>query len=397
MANRRVPVIDRIHLQHIRGFTDLQLELNPGITVVIGKNGTNKTSLLRAVAVALAGPEGQALLSLPTGGLITTGAKSGAIEVSLDDGTELRSTLSRRGSGEYVDPMTAQGDDGHIFACAYGAGRGIVGTDAGREYRVLDAVLSLFDYRRELVDPELTLRRVRDRLGTDLYASRMEAVKGVLGLGPDDDIVLPQGGGVAISGPDFGGAIPLAGWADGYRLTFTWLLDLFGWALRADRLDKDGQLAGIVLIDEIDQHLHPALQAAVVPELGELLPNAQIIMTTHSPLVALGAQPEQLVVLHSRGGRVEVDPNVPDYRAWSAEDMLTDDRLFDSSVYSPEMVKQLHTYEQLVQKPPADRTKDEERELAELAKVVRGDTLPPEVARRLADANAEFERRMSEA
>ena len=42
---------------------------------------------------------------------------------------------------------------------------------------------------------------------------------------------------------------------------------------------------GIVLVDEIDLHLHPSWQMNVIPKLAQALPNLQFIITSHSPLV----------------------------------------------------------------------------------------------------------------
>ena len=112
-------------------------------------------------------------------------------------------------------------------------------------------------------------------------------IKRVLGLIPEDEIHLPKGGGVEVSGPTVGKRVRLEGWADGYRLTLAWLLDLYGWAMRADRVQPNGGIEGILLIDEIEQHLHPSMQTRILPRLGKILPDLQIIATTHSPLIAL--------------------------------------------------------------------------------------------------------------
>lgn len=47
-------------------------------------------------------------------------------------------------------------------------------------------------------------------------------------------------------------------------------------------------ISGIVVIDEIELHLHPSMQADVLPKLIELFPKVQFIITTHSPLFLLG-------------------------------------------------------------------------------------------------------------
>jgi predicted ATP-binding protein involved in virulence len=64
---------------------------------------------------------------------------------------------------------------------------------------------------------------------------------------------------------------------------------------------------GIVLIDEVELHLHPAWQRAAMPGLTEVFPNLQIIATTHSPQVLSTLTPESVVILEN-GRRVEATP-----------------------------------------------------------------------------------------
>ncbi len=54
---------------------------------------------------------------------------------------------------------------------------------------------------------------------------------------------------------------------------------------------------GIVLIDEVDLHLHPSWQRAVIPKLQNTFPNCQFIVTTHSPLVLGKIKPRHIIVL----------------------------------------------------------------------------------------------------
>ncbi|MGP8329417.1 MAG: AAA family ATPase [Methanosarcinaceae archaeon] len=55
--------------------------------------------------------------------------------------------------------------------------------------------------------------------------------------------------------------------------------------------------SGIVLIDEIDLHLHPKWQRTIVPKLSDVFPNCQFIISTHSPHVITHVQPESLFIL----------------------------------------------------------------------------------------------------
>ncbi len=59
---------------------------------------------------------------------------------------------------------------------------------------------------------------------------------------------------------------------------------------------------GIVMIDEIDLHLHPTWQRGVVQRLPEVFPNVQFFLTSHSPVIASAVRPENLWVL--RDGQI---------------------------------------------------------------------------------------------
>ncbi len=92
---------------------------------------------------------------------------------------------------------------------------------------------------------------------------------------------------LAMSHPDHG-SLPLSLLSDGVRAMITLAADL---ALRCTRLNghlKDQaprQTTGIVLIDEVDLHLHPAWQQRVIVSLRSAFPNIQFIISTHSPQV----------------------------------------------------------------------------------------------------------------
>ena len=328
-----VPRLHSVELENIRGLASLRLDFgrprpgagSPGAlrqraTVVIGQNGTNKSTLLRAIALGLAArTDASAMLATETGSFVRHGASEGRIVVELrypdDRSVKVVKTLRREGnrSDVLVDSEGPSAEELNLLVCGYGAARGITGTDSGRDYRVFDAVSTLFDYRRELLSPELTLRRLSDHLGEARFQAVLTRIARAMGLSGDTPrIEFGRGGGVTISADEVGDRIPLEALADGYRVTFNWLLDLYGRALRPDWLTEEGSPASLVLVDEIDQHLHPELQTRVVAELTRVIPDAQYVVTTHSPLVALGAHPSQLVVLERRGQeviRVERDQN----------------------------------------------------------------------------------------
>ncbi len=64
-------------------------------------------------------------------------------------------------------------------------------------------------------------------------------------------------------------------------------------------LDNPLEGEGVVLIDEIELHLHPKWQRAIVPALTRTFPNCQFIVTTHSPQVLSEVQPNSIYILES--------------------------------------------------------------------------------------------------
>ncbi|HEY6329701.1 MAG TPA: AAA family ATPase, partial [Blastocatellia bacterium] len=102
--------------------------------------------------------------------------------------------------------------------------------------------------------------------------------------------------------------IPFPALSDGYRAFLGWIGDLlYHMSVTSPR---DAELVGnkgIVLVDEIDLHLHPQWQMGVLPVLARTLPNLQFIVTSHSPLV-VGSLEWMNIILMSPGPRQSSRP-----------------------------------------------------------------------------------------
>jgi predicted ATP-binding protein involved in virulence len=85
---------------------------------------------------------------------------------------------------------------------------------------------------------------------------------------------------------------------------------------------------GILIIDEVDVHMHPSLQANMYYELKRILPKAQIFTSTHSPHVVQVAAPEEIISLvrDTEGGIVVNPKRSKEYgfKGWTIEEILTD-------------------------------------------------------------------------
>ncbi len=398
MFGSELLLLRRLELENIRGFDHLEIDFGapeepPRMqTVVVGRNGTCKTTLLRAIALGFATQaDADVLLSVPNGRWLTEGEKSGIIRLELEpvDGGPLTSRglelVADRESERILPESAAKVHRRHgeapplpwrqVFLCAYGMGRGHVGGEPGRGYRMMDSVATLFRYEERLVTSELVLRRLRDFLGEARFDAVLAGLKRALGLGPEHLIELPPGGGVEISGPDLGGRIPLEGWADGYRTTFSWMIDFYGWAMRADAVDADGEVRGILLVDELEQHLHPAMQKELLAQLGKVLPRVQVLTTTHSPIVALAAGADQIVSLHRDGLRIH-RAAVPDLDGYSADDVLVEEALFGTDPYAATTRRRLDRQLQLARIPPEERSPEQAAELRRLVAEIGPGALP---------------------
>lgn len=84
---------------------------------------------------------------------------------------------------------------------------------------------------------------------------------------------------------------------------------------------------GIILIDEVELHLHPAWQNKIIDILSEMFPKAQFIMTTHSPAVLQSLDSQEIIPLYLNDGNVEVKTlKLSKYglKGWTLEEILSD-------------------------------------------------------------------------
>jgi predicted ATP-binding protein involved in virulence len=74
---------------------------------------------------------------------------------------------------------------------------------------------------------------------------------------------------------------------------------------------------GVVLIDEVDLHLHPRWQQRVLPDLLRTFPNIQFIVSTHSPQVLTTVLPNQIVLLERQAAKITAEAVTSSYGAES--------------------------------------------------------------------------------
>jgi energy-coupling factor transporter ATP-binding protein EcfA2 len=315
--------------------------LYPNINLILGNNGTGKSTFLKALALTCLGPVvtqvkpdrlvrrepgAPAALKRPLAtakgrvpDLPSTRAiiKAGFIPNLQDHMAKSVKRIDSRiridrtdtfEEAKYLEkvkkewhPIFSESSDAMFFV-GYGANRRSEDKERfdpsarkGASHARARRVMSLFDDTYSLVPLTAWLPRVH-AVNKGRYTQVMRLLQRIVGEGhwtftgemERGEYLFKRGNQL----------VPFPALSDGYRAFYGWLGDLLYHVCEtASRGKKLVDNSGIVMIDEIDLHLHPSWQMEVLPRLSKELPNIQFIATTHSPLVVGSLQWVNLVVL----------------------------------------------------------------------------------------------------
>jgi predicted ATPase len=190
------------------------------------------------------------------------------------------------------------------------------------------------------------------------------------GLAPEYVKTTAEQGVVCVD--SFGNWVPLSQLSDGYQGTMAWVGDLVRRLSRAFPEAEDPlQQEGVVLIDEIDIHLHPSWQRKILTQLRQSFPKIQFVVTTHSPLVAASARDGELILLKREGEHVVATQDYPAVQGWRVDQILTSFWFGLYTARDPETEQELAEYDELLSKRVMGRlTEEEEDQLVSLEKTL---------------------------
>lgn len=112
----------------------------------------------------------------------------------------------------------------------------------------------------------------------------------------------------------------------GYQSMMAWVVDLAKKMFeRYPKLDNPLTGAAMVLVDEIDLHLHPDWQRKIISHLSGIFPHTQFIVTAHSPLIVQSAENVNLIILEKgENNQTHIRQEFGTFRGWTVEEILQD-------------------------------------------------------------------------
>lgn len=309
----------RLEVSNLRCFSTLDIEFGrddtpTDWTVLLGNNAAGKSTILRILALALT-PRDELGAMLHADGQGWAGPEGPAGEVTLTlvvDGEPKRRTLKLESPGRSTT-FAVEGDDLDevpLLLAGYGAARQLQEEkQLSADYSLFDSTATLMKPKGSLQNPEMAVRRTIDAGGGKREI--LEQLDRLLLLEPGSTQLGPDG--LQVRGPD-GETRPLELLSDGYRSTLAWVADFIGWQFMASRSQGQRSVPAIVIVDELEQHLHPSWQRVVIKRLREQFPAVQFIVSTHAPLCVLGTtdlRDEEVSLAYVERGRDA------EGRAWS--------------------------------------------------------------------------------
>jgi len=338
--------LEKVHIKNIGCIEELELEFREfaGWHILIGDNGAGKSTILRAIALALIGQHKIDALRIDYSKLVKFDKPTAKIVLDVTEGNSKKNAIPiplnfqryyRKNNPEPIITI-AQKDslfkkiaelqnDKNVFAASFGPFRRFNG--GNKEWETLytsfpkvAAHLSLFgedvalteginwlvnlNYKKleNNKEAEYTLNNLKRFINeSDLLPQNVKLTKI-----SSDGVIFKDGNGAFISVNEM---------SDGFRSILSLIFELirqlvftFGAKKVFQNISKGEiniDISGIVLIDEIDAHLHPTWQIRIGQCLVNYFPAIQFIVTTHSPLVCRAAEKGSIWQLKAPGKNQE--------------------------------------------------------------------------------------------
>lgn len=332
--------IERIQITSFKALDNLDIRLREARSrksgasclMLLGENAVGKSTCLSAIALALLGTREARKLRLTYRDLARSQARA-SWDVWGREPVEVRLQLDARSEPAIFiyDPVRGRvegSSEQSTIVLGYGPHRYFAKARGRRGTSAAHGVRSLFDSRQALPDPTEWLDGLRGRAFDEVART----IRMILPVGDDDQLVNDHRSGICVLAQ--GQLTPVGQLSEGYRSIFAMVADIC-----RNLLEHWSNLEiahGVVLVDEIETHLHPRWKMRVMSSLREAFPRVQFVVTTHDPLCVRGMHDGEVVVLaRNQEGGITTLADLPDVSGMRAEQLLTSEYFGLSSTIDP--------------------------------------------------------------
>ena len=366
-----------IHLSNFKGIEALELlmpppqeapvaNLNPAraALLILGENAAGKSSILEATALVLCSAEARAQLPVDAAALPLDPELLGAgqmprctsatVALTFQDGSQRELTIAAGDYGLEGTPSVPP-----VFA--YGAFRQY--QKQVRRYSPGNSVINLFDSTALLSNPEKWLLGLKQAE----FDSVVRTLRDILSIEGEFEVMERDFAhqrcliATAPAGSRGFCRTPLSLASSGYRSVLAMVCDIIQ-GLMNRRINPNFErletAQAVVLIDEVEAHLHPRWKIQIMGALRSALPNVTFIATTHDPLCLRGMRDGEVIVMQRVASEdnpdsawpvmVEQVVRLPNVSQLTIEQLLTSDFFSLSSTDQPDTERELAMFADLL-------------------------------------------------
>lgn len=359
--------VEHVSIRNLKSIKSLDIDLTGGSsddvpwTMILGENGTGKSTILQAITMALIGQSYFNELAennvFDPASFLRWETEKGSVSVRITGFSKPRKVFFYSGGRvEFTDSESAQN-----LVLAYGSTRlmprGETNIEYGRDYARVE---NLFNPFLPMANANLWL----SSLPEDRFTFAALELKKLLKL-PAKSYLHPIKNIIYMQTED--GKVPITNLSDGYQSTLALIADILKVVLSKWPTPESAQ--GIVLLDEVGNHLHPEWKMRFVSEMRAFFPGLQFIATTHNPLCLYGLQDgEVAVVKRSNTGTVYQVDDLPTITGLRVDQLLTSEHFGLGSATDPETQSYLDEYYKLLRNKKKSEVKS--KRISELKAII---------------------------
>lgn len=319
--------IEKVEIKNFKTIKSITIDISPNNEgnapwfLILGENSTGKSTILKAIALALMDRTSRNKISnLDARHFLYKRSSSGYVKVYLSGRKEPVELFFNNENAEFKRNI----EDAPVLLMGYGSTR-LLSSNAGSDTAVNSngpiRCDNLFNPISSLVDAELWLSKLSARK----FKDAVHTIKRLFAIDENYRFIRKLNkttGKRDILVTLFGTKTTLNELSDGYQSILALACDIM---MVLQEIWQDSEYAqGIVLLDELDVHLHPRWKMQIVKKLKETFPRIQFIATSHEPLVLRSLTKDEIMVLRrDKHHRLSSLKNLPSPEALRVDQILT--------------------------------------------------------------------------